>query len=73
MVFFKVGLRQLDMDLLCQLWSLNETLIEVKKTFEERRKESQIVDEEDEEGTNLTLSVIIPIHCSKSLFCRSRG
>jgi hypothetical protein len=47
---FQVGLRQLDMDLLCQLWSLNEMLVDVKKTMEDRRKESQIVDEEDEEG-----------------------
>lgn len=50
MFSFQVGLRQLDMDLLCQLWSLNEMLVDVKRTLEDRRKESQIVDEEDEEG-----------------------
>ncbi|GAB6033690.1 Protein fam89a [Chamberlinius hualienensis] len=31
-----VGLRQLDMSLLCQLWSLNESLLEYKRLLQDR-------------------------------------
>lgn len=33
---FQVGLRQLDMSLLCQLWSLNESIQEFKQLINER-------------------------------------
>lgn len=35
-----VGLRQLDMSLLCQLWSLNESLLEYKQLLQERLSHS---------------------------------
>ena len=40
--FLKVGLRQLDMSLLCQLWSLNEAIQALKDQQQLIQQKSQI-------------------------------
>lgn len=57
---FQVSLRQLDMKLLCQLWTLNESLQDYKKTLEDEENQREVASileshlEEDEEDDELT-------------------
>ena len=51
----QVNLRQLDMKLLCQLWALNESLQDYKKTLEDEENQREVASIleahlEDEEG-----------------------
>ena len=39
---FQVTLRQLDMKLLCQLWALNESLQDYKKTLEDDEHQREV-------------------------------
>ena len=41
-MFFQVTLRQLDMKLLCQLWALNESLQDYKKTLEDDEHQREV-------------------------------
>ena len=52
----QVNLRQLDMKLLCQLWALNESLQDYKKTLEDEESQREVASIleahlEDEEET----------------------
>jgi len=47
---FQVCLRQMDMNLLCQLWSLNETISELAFLAKERIKNEFIEEEGSEQG-----------------------
>ena len=63
--YFQVNLRQLDMKLLCQLWALNESLQDYKRTLEDEDHQREVAsileahleDEEDEEEDESTEDV----------------